>query len=106
MNMTNSDCQTARRRLGSESNSDRGQKAHGRNPSAEENLVSRTICDQEGRGRRTAPSRARARKAAKKVQDLDEIADHLAGGPHVQRLDTIDSSLKELIYQLLDTGIF
>jgi hypothetical protein len=23
---------------------------------------------------------------------------------HVQRLDTIDSSLKELIYQLLDTG--
>jgi (2Fe-2S) ferredoxin len=37
--------------------------------------------------------------------DVDEIADHLAGGPHVQRLDTIDSSLKELIYQLLDTGI-
>jgi len=74
MNMTNSDCQTARRRLGSESNSDRGQKAHGRNPSAEENPVSRTICDQEGRDRRTAPSRARARKAAKKVQDLDETA--------------------------------
>jgi (2Fe-2S) ferredoxin len=42
-----------------------------------------------------------------KVQqsDLDDIVDHLAGGPHVQRLDTIDSSLKELIYQLLDTGI-
>jgi (2Fe-2S) ferredoxin len=39
------------------------------------------------------------------VTDVDEIADHLAGGPHVQRLDTIDSSLKELIYQLLDTGI-
>jgi (2Fe-2S) ferredoxin len=39
------------------------------------------------------------------VSDLDEITDHLAGGPHVQRLDTIDSSLKELIYQLLDTGI-
>lgn len=36
--------------------------------------MSRTICDQEGRGRRTAPSRARARKAAKKVQDLDETA--------------------------------
>jgi (2Fe-2S) ferredoxin len=39
------------------------------------------------------------------VADLDEITEHLAGGPHVQRLDTIDSSLKELIYQLLDTGI-
>ena len=41
-----------------------------------------------------------------KVEDLDEITEHLAGGPHVQRLDTIDSSLKELIYQLLDTGVF
>jgi (2Fe-2S) ferredoxin len=40
-----------------------------------------------------------------KVKDLDDIAAHLAGGPHVQRLDTIDSSLKELIYQLLDTGV-
>lgn len=39
------------------------------------------------------------------IADLDEITEHLAGGPHVQRLDTIDSSLKELIYQLLDTGI-
>ena len=39
------------------------------------------------------------------VSDVDEITEHLAGGPHVQRLDTIDSSLKELIYQLLDTGI-
>lgn len=43
--------------------------------------------------------------AGVKVEDLDEIAHHLAGGPHVQRLDTIDSSLKELIYQLLDTGV-
>jgi (2Fe-2S) ferredoxin len=41
-----------------------------------------------------------------KVEDLDEITEHLAGGRHVQRLDTIDSSLKELIYQLLDTGVF
>ena len=41
-----------------------------------------------------------------KTEDLDEIVEHLAGGPHVQRLDTIDSSLKELIYQLLDTGVF
>jgi len=41
-----------------------------------------------------------------KPEDLDEIVEHLAGAPHVKRLDTIDSSLKELIYQLLDTGIF
>jgi (2Fe-2S) ferredoxin len=40
-----------------------------------------------------------------KVEDLDEIAEHIAGGPHVKRLDTIDPSLKELIYQLLDTGV-
>jgi (2Fe-2S) ferredoxin len=44
--------------------------------------------------------------ASVKIEDLDEITDRLAGGPHVQRLDTIDSSLKELIYQLLDTGVF
>ena len=41
-----------------------------------------------------------------KPEDLDVIVEHLAGGPHVQRLDSIDSSLKELIYQLLDTGVF
>lgn len=41
-----------------------------------------------------------------KPEDLDEIVEHLSGGPHVQRLDTIDASLKELIYQLLDTGVF
>ena len=40
-----------------------------------------------------------------KVDDLDEITEHIAGGPHVKRLDTIDASLKELIYQLLDTGV-
>jgi (2Fe-2S) ferredoxin len=40
-----------------------------------------------------------------KVEDLDEIAEHIAGGPDVKRLDTIDPSLKELIYQLLDTGV-
>jgi (2Fe-2S) ferredoxin len=41
-----------------------------------------------------------------KTEDLDDIVAHLGGGPHVTRLDTIDSSLKELIYQLLDTGVF
>ncbi|HEX9444014.1 MAG TPA: (2Fe-2S) ferredoxin domain-containing protein [Candidatus Binatia bacterium] len=44
--------------------------------------------------------------AGVKKDDLDDIAGHLAGGPDVKRLDTIDSSLKELIYQLLDTGVF
>jgi (2Fe-2S) ferredoxin len=44
--------------------------------------------------------------AGVKPEDLDDIVGHIAGGPHVQRLDTIDPSLKELIYQLLDTGIF
>jgi len=44
--------------------------------------------------------------AGVKTEDLDDITGHLAGGPHVKRLDKIDSSLKELIYQLLDTGVF
>ena len=44
--------------------------------------------------------------AGVKTQDISDITDHLAGGPHVARLDTIDSSLKDLIYQLLDTGVF
>ncbi len=41
-----------------------------------------------------------------KVEDLNDIVDHLCGGPDVKRLDTIDPSLKDLIYQLLDTGMF
>lgn len=44
--------------------------------------------------------------AGVKMEDLDEITDHLAGGPGVKRLDKIDTSLKELIYQLLDTGVY
>ena len=44
--------------------------------------------------------------AGVKKEDVDEIVEHLAGGPHVDRLDKIDPSLKELIYQLLDTGVF
>lgn len=44
--------------------------------------------------------------AGVKMEDLNDIVDHLAGGPQVKRLDTIDASLKELIYQLLDTGVF
>jgi (2Fe-2S) ferredoxin len=44
--------------------------------------------------------------AGVKIEDLEDIMNHLAGGPDVKRLDKIDSSLKELIYQLLDTGVF
>ena len=44
--------------------------------------------------------------AGVKKEDLDDIVSHLAGGPDVKRLDTIDASLKELIYQLLETGVF
>ena len=44
--------------------------------------------------------------AGVKMEDLKDIVDHLAGGPDVKRLDKIDPSLKELIYQLLDTGVF
>ncbi len=44
--------------------------------------------------------------AGVKMDDLEDITDHLAGGPDVKRLDRIDPSLKELIYQLLDSGIF
>lgn len=44
--------------------------------------------------------------AGVKSEDLDDIVEHMAGGPAVDRLDKIDPSLKELIYQLLDTGVF
>ncbi|PYS51415.1 MAG: 2Fe-2S ferredoxin [Acidobacteria bacterium] len=42
-----------------------------------------------------------------KPNDVDEIAAHAAGGPGVERLTHgVDASLKELIYQLLDAGLF
>jgi len=44
--------------------------------------------------------------AGVKLEDLPEIVDSLAGGPAVTRLDTIDSSLKEMTYSLLETGVF
>ncbi|HEX5019075.1 MAG TPA: (2Fe-2S) ferredoxin domain-containing protein [Candidatus Binatia bacterium] len=44
--------------------------------------------------------------AGVKSQDLPEIVDSLAGGPPVSRLDTIDPTLKEIVYSLLDTGVF
>ena len=44
--------------------------------------------------------------AGVKSDDLSEIVESLVGGPTVTRLDTIDPSLKEMIYALLDTGVF
>jgi (2Fe-2S) ferredoxin len=44
--------------------------------------------------------------AGVKPEDLPEILESLAGGPPVKRLDTIDPSLKEIVYSLLDTGVF
>jgi len=44
--------------------------------------------------------------AGVKLDDLPDITNHLAGGPDVKRLDTIDPSLKEMIYGLLDAGLF
>jgi (2Fe-2S) ferredoxin len=42
-----------------------------------------------------------------KRDDVDEIAGHAQGGPAVDRLTHgIDPGLKELIYQLLDAGLF
>ena len=44
--------------------------------------------------------------AGVKPEDLPEILESLTGGPPVTRLDTIDPSLKEIVYSLLDTGAF
>jgi (2Fe-2S) ferredoxin len=44
--------------------------------------------------------------AGVKPEDLPEIVESLAGGSPVARLDTIDPSLKEIVYSLLDTGVF
>ena len=44
--------------------------------------------------------------AGVKREDLPEIVESLAGGPAVTRLDTMDASLKELIFSLLDSGVF
>jgi hypothetical protein len=42
-----------------------------------------------------------------KSGDVDDIAAHASGGEPVERLTQgIDQSLKDLIYQLLDAGLF
>jgi (2Fe-2S) ferredoxin len=42
-----------------------------------------------------------------RVDDLDEIVNHILGGSVVERLaDKVDPSLRMLIYQLLDAGLF
>jgi len=37
-------------------------------------------------------------------EDLPEIVESITGGAAVTRLDTIDPSLKEIVYSLLDSG--
>jgi (2Fe-2S) ferredoxin len=45
--------------------------------------------------------------AGVKREDVDDIAAHAQGGSPVERLTHgIDQSLKDLIYQLLDAGLF
>jgi (2Fe-2S) ferredoxin len=44
--------------------------------------------------------------AGVKKEDLPEIIRSLSGGPEVSRLDTMDESLKEIVFSLLDTGAF
>ncbi len=45
--------------------------------------------------------------AGVKESDVEEIAQHVEGGPNVSRLeDTVDPSLKNLIFDLLDAGLF
>ena len=44
--------------------------------------------------------------AGVKREDLPEIIESIGGGPAVTRLDTMDDSLKELIFSLLDSGVF
>jgi len=42
-----------------------------------------------------------------KQADVDEIAAHAEGGPPVERLTQgVEQPLKDLIYQLLDAGLF
>ena len=40
------------------------------------------------------------------LTDIPEIVNSVAGGPAVTRLDTVERSLKAMIYELLDTGVF
>ena len=44
--------------------------------------------------------------AGVKKEDLPEIVASLGDGPAVKRLDTMDDSLKEIVFSLLDTGAF
>ncbi len=45
--------------------------------------------------------------AGVKESDVEEIAQHAEGGPRVERLENaVDPSLKTLIFELLDAGLF
>jgi len=41
-----------------------------------------------------------------KPEDVPAIVESLAGGPAVTHLDTMDASLKEMIFSLLDSAAF
>ena len=44
--------------------------------------------------------------AGVKKEDIPEIVASLAGGATVTRLDTADPALKEIVFSLLDAGVF
>lgn len=44
--------------------------------------------------------------AGVKKEDVPDIVDALAGGSTVVRLDTADPALKEIVFSLLDAGVF
>ncbi|MBI1745352.1 MAG: (2Fe-2S) ferredoxin domain-containing protein [Acidobacteria bacterium] len=45
--------------------------------------------------------------AGVRLSDVDAIVDHVMGGPKVEALEgKVDPALRELIYQLLDAGLF
>lgn len=45
--------------------------------------------------------------AGVKLEDVDAVVNYVMGGPKVERLEgKVDPSLRELIYQLLDAGLF
>jgi (2Fe-2S) ferredoxin len=44
--------------------------------------------------------------AGVKKEDVPEIVASLSGGATVTRLDTADPALKEIVFSLLDSGVF
>ncbi len=44
--------------------------------------------------------------AGVKPEDVPAVVSYLRGGPAPTQLDTIDAGLKEMIFQLLDAGLY